>query len=539
MRYFSFIIFLFTLSNYYSQTFSNTTIQAYNSWNSANNWATAFTRTISVTGLPTPLGTASGQVVLRQINVSFGNGTNSTDYSNFAMRLISPSGNTITITNAGSIGTTFCRSIDIKYRDHPSLEPLSTHPAAGQGSFQPFNIGYYRVVTANDYSNLNGTNPNGTWTFSVIENTDPEPSFNKIELIFGAPIKIFTATGSAYDACAAPMCIGVNEVVIGNNSGFVTGVATDPALTQNGCSWNGSKDNTAWFYFQPTSASVKISISGFSTVQQSIVVRNTGTCGSPTYSVPTGGCPSSSPNNLYNNPLATAYTSAGLRYNHDFNLTGLTPGVNYYLIIDGQGAVTSDFYIEVESGAISCSVLLPIDLIYFEGENINDSNMLTWATTNELNHDYFELEKSTDAINFESIAKIKSKSLSENSNRQLAYSYYDVACKAYYRLKQVDLNGDFKYHKTIFVESEKEKNKPLVMPNPAHNHLSISYKSKTNQLNTIKLFDISGREIQSEQALFNDDNPVFLLDIEKQKSGLYFLIIITEFETYHQKIIKE
>jgi hypothetical protein len=539
MRYFSFILFLFSLSNYYSQTFSNTTTQAHNSWNSSNSWATAFTRTISVTGLPTPLGTAAGQVVLRQINVSFGNGTNSTDYSNFAMRLISPAGNTITITNAGSIGTTICRSIDIKYRDHPSLEPLSTHPAIGQGSFQPFNIGYYRVVTANDYSNLNGTNPNGTWTLSVIENTDPEPSFNKIELIFGSPIKIFTATGSAYDACAAPMCIGVNEVVIGNNSGFVTGIATDPALTQNGCSWNGSKDNTAWFYFQPTSASVKISISGFSTVQQSIVVRNTGTCGSPTYSVPTGGCPSSSPNNLYNNPLATAYTSAGLRYNHDFNLTGLTPGVNYYLIIDGQGAVTSDFYIEVESGAISCSVLLPIDLIYFKGENINDSNILTWATTNELNVAYFELEKSTDGINFKSLANINAQKANLNSKSQLGYQYQDAICNAYYRLKQVDNDGTFNYFKTIYLENDIENLSPKIFPNPANTKLTISSSSNKNTPATIILFDVSGREVRNKTILFNAENKQITLDIEDLQSGLYFIRIDNGFKLLQQKIVKE
>ena len=72
--------------------------------------------------------------------------------------------------------------INTKFRDNSNLRT----PAASGDSFgEPWHIGYYRVLTANSFSNFNGENPNGNWTLTITENSASDGArFNKVDLIF-------------------------------------------------------------------------------------------------------------------------------------------------------------------------------------------------------------------------------------------------------------------------------------------------------------------------------------------------------------------
>lgn len=81
--------------------------------------------------------------------------------------------------------------------------------------------------------------------------------------------------------------------------------------------------------------------------------------------MPNGGCPDDQPtnNNSYSNILPDPNTGGvspsniyfnGITDNCEFNLSGLTPGNTYFLYVDGNGGLSSDFYIEVELGAVTC-----------------------------------------------------------------------------------------------------------------------------------------------------------------------------------------
>ncbi|MCC6180401.1 MAG: hypothetical protein IT237_01065, partial [Bacteroidia bacterium] len=76
-----------------AQTYSfiNNTASNHDSYDTCNNWGSALSKTIAVSGVPT-----SG-MVLRQINLYLGNGTNSNDLSSYAARLKDPLGNTVNI----------------------------------------------------------------------------------------------------------------------------------------------------------------------------------------------------------------------------------------------------------------------------------------------------------------------------------------------------------------------------------------------------------------------------------------------------------
>lgn len=333
-------------------TFSNATVAGHNAWDTGNNWATALDRPVNVTGVPT-----SG-MVLRQIKLDLGSAAGS-NISTLAGRLTDPAGNVLNVFNSGYFyNTDFSRYVDIHFRDHAFLKRLNDYTNSYLG--MPYSFGYYRVETPGSFANLNTTtNVNGTWTFSLIESTGTEIQFNSVELVFGPPFTYVNITGSTDNsACAQSQCLqsGAGEIVLATNVAYPQNQPSYPGLNMGGCNWNAEPNNTAWFHFTATASTVEVSVSGFSNdAQQTVVLQNNGTCNAPTYSVV--GCPESmfAPGCGTTNGHPTLYHrvcyAGGTKFNHGYTLTGLTPGQQYVLIVDGQAGVNSTFYIELTTGA--------------------------------------------------------------------------------------------------------------------------------------------------------------------------------------------
>ena len=88
---------------------------------------------------------------------------------------------------------------------------------------------------------------------------------------------------------------------------------------------------------------------------------------------------------------------------------------------------------------------LPIELVEFEARPNGDQVDLTWVTASEINSDYFLIEKTQDGTNFTEVAKVEAANFSNNT---LNYSSVDLnpyEGLSYYRLKEVDNDGQFEY----------------------------------------------------------------------------------------------
>lgn len=102
-----------------------------------------------------------------------------------------------------------------------------------------------------------------------------------------------------------------------------------------------------------------------------------------------------------------------------------------------------------------CGVL-PIELISFEGNYEGSFNSLRWITATELNNDYFIVERSEDGLNWTEIGKISG---SGTSHGKKMYSFKDFGFRNtlnYYRLSQVDYNGESKKSGLIVIDNKKE-----------------------------------------------------------------------------------
>lgn len=136
-------------------------------------------------------------------------------------------------------------------------------------------------------------------------------------------------------------------------------------------------------------------------------------------------------------------------------------------------------------------------------------------TASENESSFFEVHRSTNGIDFENIGVIEA---AGNSNQTVSYQLDDYEAKSgirYYKLKMVDLNGDFNY--SSIVATNFEESNIQVVPNPSNGSFQLIGLKGTNQ---IELLDLQGKVLKQLES--NQSNEYFYLN---QTHGIYLLRI--------------
>jgi len=120
-------------------------------------------------------------------------------------------------------------------------------------------------------------------------------------------------------------------------------------------------------------------------------------------------------------------------------------------------------------------VVLPIELGSFKVEKKDGFNKITWVTLSEKNNDFFELYSSFNGVEFNRVTKIIG---AGDSNTPISYEYNDYQnCNGtiYYKLKQVDYNGNFEEFGPIALNCSQSK-KVLKICNILGQEVTNSYQ---------------------------------------------------------------
>jgi hypothetical protein len=169
---------------------------------------------------------------------------------------------------------------------------------------------------------------------------------------------------------------------------------------------------------------------------------------------------------------------------------------------------------------------LPVVLIAFSGKQEGQAISLSWTTASEENNDYFVVEHATDEMIFEERERVNGNGNSSQLNFYSSRDDEPAAGNNYYRLKQVDFNGAFKYSNIISVNFSSAENENTVVT--WNTEAGVSYiLSGWNDAVTIEVFDINGnilfrKEINEEEAgdipLNGETQEIFFL---RFSSGTY------------------
>lgn len=201
-----------------------------------------------------------------------------------------------------------------------------------------------------------------------------------------------------------------------------------------------------------------------------------------------------------------------------------TDALSTYLQVN-YGTFGSYYYIDDVS--IIDVTPLPVELCLFTAKNLDKSVKLNWQTKSELNNSFFEVQRSSGNLIFESIYQMAGHGTTSILNN---YEYLDInpgknqVC--YYRLKQVDYDGKFSYSEIISVYIKPSFN---IFPNPISDMLYISCDDRS--IFEIEILDYRGLIVRRLEGLDSET----AVNVEDLKKGIYYLIISTN---QNRKILK-
>jgi hypothetical protein len=188
---------------------------------------------------------------------------------------------------------------------------------------------------------------------------------------------------------------------------------------------------------------------------------------------------------------------------------------------------------------------LPIDLISFTADPNGTEVDLDWVTASEINNDYFTIERSADAIEFEAIATVGGAGNSSTILNYKMVDYTPLPGVSYYRLKQTGFDGKFEYSQieaVSFTGEEEGKPEVLIYPNPVkgENDINVLLSNFPSNLSlNIILNDTRGKEVYTS-FINTDEQGVGVENIKTTtilESGIYFVRVIAADLYYTVKLV--
>ncbi|MCS6990763.1 MAG: T9SS type A sorting domain-containing protein [Chitinophagales bacterium] len=201
--------------------------------------------------------------------------------------------------------------------------------------------------------------------------------------------------------------------------------------------------------------------------------------------------------------------------------TANPPGPMTYVLTGTYNCLTVTDTVKL---TVNCTPL-PVELQYFDGYCSNGTVQLVWHTASELNNSHFEVERSDDGKNFETIARIQGAGTTSQPQR---YTYRDANLPAgnyYYRLRQVDLDQTANYSSVIRVPC-KGPITAAVFPNPAKERLMLRMVAE-EQTARVQLMSLSGKTVFDLPLALDGQPQLFDFDLSNVPPGLYIMTVRT------------
>ena len=183
--------------------------------------------------------------------------------------------------------------------------------------------------------------------------------------------------------------------------------------------------------------------------------------------------------------------------------------------------------------------IIPITLTTFTGTLQQKNVLLQWSTSNEINSKHFELERAFDGTHFEKIAVIPA---AGNSNTIKQYSYTDrqpLTEKNYYRLRTVDMDGNYKLSDIVVIKLPNAQQDMLVLGNPFKDAINIRFVKTVESDGELSLHDMSGRLIARQSFKQGEQQMRFNLLNGKTSRGVYLLSAMLNGRRFTTRVMKE
>jgi hypothetical protein len=173
---------------------------------------------------------------------------------------------------------------------------------------------------------------------------------------------------------------------------------------------------------------------------------------------------------------------------------------------------------------------LPVKWVSFDVKPTDNNVLLTWVTATERNCDRFEIESGADGLNFTGVGIVAGKG---NSNNLTTYNFIDTDrlnkgyTNLFYRLKQVDGNGEFEYSRIVKVSSSPMHSIDVqtLYPNPFKNNMMVGFTIPHSARVIVSITDAMGRVLGSQETEAKHGLNEIEMNTEAYSKGIYFLTV--------------
>lgn len=218
--------------------------------------------------------------------------------------------------------------------------------------------------------------------------------------------------------------------------------------------------------------------------------------------------------------LASTIPPGGDPGNYEPPLNVLT-GQQYIICFSNYSSATTSVPLQFGGTAVvGCeNIALPVELVNLGASPVTNAIQVSWATLSEVNNDYFVLQRSSDPDNgWMDIATITGNG---NSTSKKYYDYIDRNAAEgtnYYRLKQLDFNGDVTVSHVVAASLTRERR--MVYPNPNEGSFTLISGMDARY---IRVFNAQGKRIDFDLIVVDAASGVYQLQLKHAQPGLYFI----------------
>ncbi|HET6245880.1 MAG: T9SS type A sorting domain-containing protein [Bacteroidetes bacterium] len=217
-------------------------------------------------------------------------------------------------------------------------------------------------------------------------------------------------------------------------------------------------------------------------------------------------------------------------------------GNGYYTVYDATGAVIVSSTMQglaTQTTNVSVCFVLPIELISFDANALENEIVLEWVTATEVNNDYFTIERSSNGVDFIEIDKVAG---AGNSSVIKSYKYIDRPNSKgifYYRLTQTDYDNTSIMTDIVAVEAKKVFGNNKIYPNPASGSINFIVESMMDDpIGEVVVLDISGKVMISEKIIIKKGVNATSLNVTSLPPGIYFTSVKHNEEVIKGRFVK-
>jgi len=172
---------------------------------------------------------------------------------------------------------------------------------------------------------------------------------------------------------------------------------------------------------------------------------------------------------------------------------------------------------------------LPVKWNYFHVKTVQELPLLTWSAEYEAGMQ-FEIERSYDNSNYQSIARL-------SANSAGSYSYTDAQANMSneyisYRIKGISTNGSVKYSEVRLIRNNVATAAAIavnVFPNPTHDVAFVSYAAQKNEAVTVSIRSAHGQQLVSRSFTASQGANKFAIhEVKTLTPGMYYVQVVNE-----------